>query len=250
MEYDGTNYFGFQLQANQPTIQGEIEQAWYKLTGESIRVMAASRTDTGVHAEEQVVSINTGSSLPMQTFVDGLNYYLPLDIAAKAAFKVTDTFNVRRDAVSREYNYYILNRRTRSPIRRRFAYPVAGQLDIEAMNQACQYLVGEHDFASFTTLAEAKTRSTVRRVYKAEVKKQEELVTFNIVANSYLRHQVRNTAGALIRVGLGKMAVDEFHNIVEAGGPGLTGPRVPAHGLCLMRVNYPAPFGEDSAGDN
>ena len=250
MEYDGTNYYGFQLQANRPTIQGEIEQAWYKLTRESVRAMSASRTDTGVHAERQAVSINTNSSLPMQTIVDGLNHYLPFDIAAKDAYKVADTFNVRRDAVSREYNYYILNSQTRSPIKRSFACNVTGELDIGAMNQACRYLIGEHDFTSFTILAEAKTRSTVRRVFKAEVRNQEGLVVFNIVANSYLRHQVRNIAGTLIRVGLGKMTIDEFHNIVEAERPGLAGPRAPACGLCLMQIKYPTPFGEDIAGDN
>lgn len=250
MEYDGASYYGFQLQANQPTIQGEIEKAWYKLTGERVRVMAASRTDTGVHAEGQAVSFNTNSSLPMQTFVNGLNYYLPCDIAAKAAFRVADTFNVRRDAISREYNYYILNSPTQSPIRRSFAYLVTGRLDIEVMNQACQSLVGEHDFTSFTTLDEARTGSTVRHVHKAEVKKNKELVIFNIVANSFLRHQVRNMVGSLVRVGLGKMTVDEFYDTVESGEPGLGGPRAPAHGLCLMQINYPGYFGEDTTGDN
>ncbi len=250
MEYDGTNYYGFQLQANRPTIQGEIEQSWYKLTGESVRVMSASRTDTGVHAKRQVVSINTNSSLPIHTFVDGLNHYLPFDIAVQAAYNVADTFNIRSDAISREYNYYILNSQTRSPIRRSFACFVTGALDIEVMNQACQYLIGEHDFASFTILAEVKNWSTVRRVYKAEVRKQEGLVIFNIVANSYLRHQVRNIAGTLIRVGLGKITINEFHNIVEAGRPGLAGPRAPACGLCLMQIKYPTPFGEDTSEDN
>ena len=109
MEYDGTNYYGFQLQAELPTVQGQAEEALWKLTGEKSRVAAASRTDTGVHAEGQVVSFKTRSSLPLTTFVKGLNHYLPRDIAVKDAFRVSDSFNVRRDAVSREYNYYILN---------------------------------------------------------------------------------------------------------------------------------------------
>ena len=244
MEYDGTHYYGFQLQPTLPTIQGETEKALQKLTGERRRVIGASRTDAGVHAKGQTVSFRTSSSLPVSTFINGLNYYLPKDIAVKAAHRASDSFNVRRDALSREYNYYILNSRTRSPIRRDFAYPVAGYLDIEIMNQACQALIGEHDFASFTTCIKAGTKSTVRSVYRAETEKNGELVVFNMVAKSFLAHQVRNTVGALIKVGLGRMSVDEFRSIVEVKKPGLAGPTAPACGLCLMQINYPRPLGE------
>lgn len=239
IEYDGTCYHGFQLQANAPTIQGEIEEALWKLTGERSRVMAASRTDAGVHAKEQVVSFRTKSSLPSPTFVKGLNHYLPRDIAVKAAFRVSDSFNVRRSAISREYKYYILNSPTRSPLRSSFSYLVPGHLDIGAMNQACQTLIGQHDFASFVTCIESRIKSTIRNVYRAETEKDGDLTIFNIAANSFLPHQVRNTIGALIEVGLGKMTVDEFRSIFEARRPGLAGPTAPAYGLCLMRVNYP-----------
>lgn len=121
MEYDGTQYHGFQLQAGSPTIQGEMEEAVWKLTGERARVISASRTDAGVHAKGQVASFRTESQLSPQTFVKGLNYYLPKDIAVKAAYKVKDSFNVMRDAISREYYYYILNSTTRSPLKRDFS---------------------------------------------------------------------------------------------------------------------------------
>ncbi len=245
VEYDGTRYHGFQLQPTLPTIQWEIEKALWGLTGERIRVMAASRTDAGVHAKGQVVSFRTESPLPPQTFVNGLNYYLSRDIAIKAAYKVDDSFNVRRDAISREYNYYILNSLTRSPIREGFSYFVRGYLDIEAMNQACQALIGEHDFISFASSMEIGTKNTVRRVYQAEMEKGGELVVFNIIANSFLTHQVRNTVGALIRVGLGRITVDEFCSIMKTKKPGLAGPTAPACGLCLMQVNYPYPFEEE-----
>ncbi|MCL0091934.1 tRNA pseudouridine(38-40) synthase TruA, partial [Dehalococcoidales bacterium] len=225
-------------------IQGETEQALWKLTGERNRVIAASRTDAGVHAKGQVVSFRTSSSLSPLTFINGLNYYLPRDIAVRAAYRVEDSFNVRRDALSREYSYYILNSSARSPLREGFTYLVADYLDIEAMNQACQALIGEHDFASFASWARVK--STVRRVYRAEVEKDGELVIFNMVANSFLPHQVRNTVGALIRVGLSKMSVDEFHSIAQARKPGLAGPTAPARGLCLMRINYPHPFNNEN----
>ena len=242
MEYDGTNYHGFQLQADSPTIQGETEEAIWKLTGERIRVIAASRTDAGVHAKGQVASFRTVSRLSPQIFVKGLNHYLPKDIAVKAAYKVKDSFNVRKEAISREYNYYILNSPTRSPLREEGSYLFTGQLDIDAMNQACQALIGEHDFASFVTCFESRLKSTVRRVYQAEVKREEEMVAFNMVASSFLPHQVRNTVGTLIEVGRGKMSIDEFYSIMEAKKPALAGPTVPPCGLCLMRVNYPHPF--------
>lgn len=244
IEYEGTRYHGFQWQAKLPTIQGEMERALGKLTGERRRVMAASRTDAGVHARGQVVSSRTGSPLPAATFVSGLNHYLPGDIAVKAAYRVGDSVNVRRDAVSREYNYCILNSPTRSPIRRQFSYLVAGALDIEVMNKACQVLVGEHDFASFASQMGVERKSTVRNVYRARVEREEELVVFNMVANSFLPHQVRNTVGVLLKVGLGKMNMDEVLGIMEARKPGLAGPTVPACGLCLERVNYPVPFEE------
>ncbi len=245
MEYDGTHYHGFQLQANLPTIQGEMEKALRKLTGERSRVIGASRTDAGVHAKGQVISFKTRSSLTPATFISGLNYYLPRDIAVKAAHRVSDSFNVRRSALSREYNYYILNSLTRSPIRRGFSHLVGGQLDIDAMNQAGQALIGEHDFASFASSIRVGIKNTVRRVYRAGMEKEGELAVFNMVAGSFLPHQVRNTVGALIRVGLGKMTVDEFHCIMEAKKPGLAGPTAPACGLCLMQINYSSPFGEE-----
>jgi len=245
MEYDGTHYYGFQLQANLPTIQMEMEKALWRLTGEKIRVRGASRTDTGVHAKGQVVSFMTHSLLPQQTFVKGLNYYLPRDIAVKSAHRVREPFDARRDANSREYNYYILNSVTRSPIRQGFSYLVTHHLNIEAMNRASQALVGKYDFASFATCISGTIKNTVRNVYRAEVKKDGELVVFNMVASCFLPHQVRNTAGALIRVGLGKMSVEEFCGMIEMKKAGLAGPTAPAGGLCLMQIKYPHPFEEE-----
>ncbi|MFH1775264.1 MAG: tRNA pseudouridine(38-40) synthase TruA [Chloroflexota bacterium] len=245
LEYDGTRYHGMQLQADLPTVQGEMETALYRLTGERTRVMAASRTDSGVHAKGQVVSFRTGSYLAPPAFVNGLNYYLPPAIAVTAAHIVDESFNVRRGAVSREYNYYILNSPLRSPWYRGFTYRVAGEIDFEAMRQACRALVGRHDFASFATCLGDEIKSTVRTVYKAGIEREGELAVFNIVANSFLPHQVRNTVGALIRLGRGKMSISEFCSIIEAREPGLAGPTAPACGLCLMRVNYPTPLGGD-----
>ena len=245
LEYDGTNYFGFQWQANAPSIQGAVENALEKLTGEKVRVLVSSMTDTGVHARHQVVSFNTSCSLPIEAFVNGLNYHLPQDIAVKSAHQVNDSFLVRSMTVNREYSYYILNSRTRSPLTSRFAYRIAGELDVAAMNRASQTLLGIHDFASFASdISDELEKSTVRQVFRSKVVQDRDNVIFNIVANAFVRHQIRSTAGALTQVGLHRLSEVEFVSLLEAKKVGLAGPTLPACGLCLERVNYPCSFEE------
>jgi len=247
VEYDGTNYHGSQLQKNARTVQGELEKALKKLTGERIRIKTASRTDAGVHARGQVVSFKTNAALPLKSYIAGLNHYLPRDIAVQEAFRTAKPYDVRRRAVSREYQYRILDRRTRSPLSKGFAYRVNGPLDAAAMNRACRALIGRHDFASFVSSAEtARQKRTVRDVFRAEVKRERDTIVFYIVANAFLPHQVRNTIGPLIKVGQGKMTVEEFRNMIPAATPGLASPTAPAEGLCLVRVNYPGPFEGDT----
>jgi tRNA pseudouridine38-40 synthase len=248
VEYDGTEYHGSQYQANAPTVQGEIEKALKMLTGQEIRIKMASRTDAGVHARGQVAAFNTAAALPLKSFVEGLNHFLPEDIAVKEAYLAADGFDVRRRAASREYRYYILNSPARSPMRQKYSYRVDGDLDVEAMDRACKALVGRHDFASFVASeGTARARRTVRDVFTAEVTRDGDMIIFKIVANSFLPHQVRNTAGALVQVGHGRMTVGEFDNIVTAAKPGLAGPAAPAAGLCLVRVNYPDDFKGDAS---
>jgi len=238
IEYEGTRYHGFQIQANAPTIQGAIEQALMQVTGERIRISCASRTDQGVHAQGQVVAFRTASALSPDTLTRALNYYLPEDIAVRKAFWVRDDFDARRDAISREYCYRLWNSATPSPLMRRSAYFMPKPLDIEAMNDACRALLGTHDFAPFASSLNGR-KNTVRTVYRAEVQKEGDLVSFYTVANSFLPHQVRNTMGALVKVGLGKSDVATFHRILRSKRPAMAGPALPPHGLCLLRVNYP-----------
>jgi tRNA pseudouridine38-40 synthase len=216
------------------------------LTGEKVRVLGSSRTDTGVHAKGQVISFDTTSSLPLEAFISGMNFYLPEDIAVKSVCQVGDSFLVRSMAVSREYSYTILNSRTRSPMTSRFAYRVSGELNIKAMNNAGRELAGIHDFASFASdiNGDELEKSTIREVYQANVMRNEDTVVFRIVANAFIRHQIRSTAGALVQVGLGKLSEAEFKNILNAKKIGLAGPTLPACGLCLERVNYPSSFKE------
>jgi tRNA pseudouridine38-40 synthase len=245
VEYDGTEYFGFQWQKCQPTVQQEIETAIFQLTGENTRVTAASRTDTGVHAKGQVVSFLTLSETPLKNFITGLNHFLPDSIAVKYAFYPDKKFHVQRSAISRKYEYYILNSSTRSPVYQRFTYLIPGRLDIERMQDACLLLIGEHDFASFTSTDAVQLKNTIRRVEQAGFRKEDDLIVFSIQANSFLAHQVRNTIGALLEVGNGRMSTQEFYSIMEQKKPGLAGPRAPAHGLCLIRVNYLHPIEEE-----
>jgi len=245
VEYDGTDYFGFQWQDDRPTIQQQLEKAISQLTHEEVRVVSASRTDTGVHALGQVVSFRTASKLPPHNFVTGLNHFLPTDIAVKSACVPGSDFHVQKSAVSRRYEYRILDSATRSPLRERFAYVVKGPFDVGKMNLACQALVGEHDFASFTSGAGASIKDAVRRVFLAEVRAEGDLLIFAMEASSFLTHQIRNTVGALIEVGLGRVSVREFYSIMEQRKPGLAGPKVPACGLHLVRVNYPRPIEEE-----
>jgi len=242
IEYDGTQYHGFQWQVGLPTVQSELEKAISRFCGQSSRVVAASRTDAGVHAKGQVVSFRAIPTLDTITIVRALNYYLPIDIAIKAAYRASDDFNVQRDALSREYRYYILNSNTRSPFSQRFALFVPKTLDIQAMNEACQIVLGEHDFASFASSLD-DGKSTLRNVYEAGVQKKEDFTIFRIVANSFLPHQVRSTIGLLLRLGLNKIGIEDFRDIMEARSLGLAGPLSPACGLCLKRVNYPKPLG-------
>ncbi len=236
MEYDGTRYHGSQYQANASTIQGETEAALCRLTGEKSRVSMASRTDAGVHAGGQVASFASGASFAPRTWVDGLNHYLPGDIAVRAAYRVEEGFDVRRQALSRQYRYHILNRGAPSPLLRHLCEQVPHPLDSEAMEAACSGLVGEHDFAPFAPRSYA--RSTRRRVLRAGVRRRRDLVTFTMEATSFLPHQVRNTVGGLIKVGLHRMSAEDFREQSTRGEAGTMGPTAPARGLCLMNVSY------------
>lgn len=241
VEYDGSRYHGFQYQTNAPTIQAEMELVLKRLTGEDIRVLAASRTDAGVHARGQVVSFHTRASFPPSVWLRALNHYLHEAISVRQAYLADYEFDVRRQATSRVYHYSILNSLAPSPLKRGFSYFFPRPLDVASMDLACRELVGEHDFSSFTP---AQVGRPVRTVYRAAVEREGEMVTFNIEASSFLPHQVRHTAGSLLQVGRGRLGVEQFRDLVRARRRGLAGPALPPSGLCLVKVNYPVPLGE------
>ena len=238
VEYDGAGYHGFQLQPNAPTVQGALEEAIHKLTGERVRVKAAGRTDAGVHAVGQVVTFDTSSTLPPNTVVDALNHHLPADVAVREAHLVGPDFDPRRRALVRTYRYTVLNDRVRSPLLRRRTCLLGHHLDVDRMRDAAALLVGEHDFARFSGPLADGQASTVRLVYDAEVRRDCRLITFDVSANAFLPHQVRRMAGALVEVGRGKLPLEGFAKLLD-GKRGCGGaPSLPPHGLCLMRVEY------------
>lgn len=241
VEYDGSRYHGFQYQTNALTVQAEIEMALKRLTGDDIRVLAASRTDAGVHARGQVVSFGTRASFPPRVWVRALNHYLPEFVSVRRAYLPSDDFDVRRQATSRVYRYSILNRLSRSPLKRGCTYHFPQPLDVAAMDLASRELLGEHDFSSFTSVEVGRP---VRTVHRAAVERRGEMVMFNMEANSFLPHQIRHTAGALLQVGRGRMGVEQFRELLQARTRGLAGPALPASGLCLVQVNYPVPLGD------
>lgn len=242
IEYDGTDFLGFQLQGQGRTVQGELERAIEEVTGTRSRVAGASRTDSGVHAEGQVVSFRTESRLPPETLLRALNFYLAEDVAVKAAREIDEDFDVRRRAVSREYAYTLAVGPGRTALHRRDAYWVAQPLDLKAMNRAAAELIGEKDISSFT-LAGESGRSGRRRVYRAELERRHgDLIDFVIEASSFRKQQIRLMVGTLLEVGRGKRSVEDFAAIAAAAEPGLAGPAAPARGLCLRRVNYREPL--------
>jgi tRNA pseudouridine38-40 synthase len=239
LEYDGSRYGGSQIQKNAPTIQGELEGAIGRLTGERVRAAFAGRTDAGCHARGQVASFLTRRPHDIEVFVRGLNYWLPDDVAVRQAVEVPPRFDVRRRARRRLYRYLVDNGPARSPLLRQRAWHVGEPLDLEAMQEAAICLVGRHDFGAFAGSLEEAGASTVRTVYGLEVRRSGRLIAFDMEADAFLPHQVRRTVGALVQVGLGKQTASDIEEMLRQPAAGTAGPTAPPQGLCLMRVTYP-----------
>ncbi len=237
VEYDGTGFLGYQLQAAGRTVQGELESAIVKLSGVATRVYAASRTDAGVHAVGQVVSFWISERFQPGTVVRGLNHFLADDVAVVGACVVDSDFDVRRKAVSRRYTYRVACGGARSPLGDRYSMYMREMLDLPVMRLAARSLQGVHDFASFATSLE-ESAPTVRLMYEARVSGSDNDVQFSFSQNAFLRHQVRNMVGQLLKVGLGRCSVEGFAELMSNPKIGTAGPAAPARGLCLMEVRY------------
>jgi tRNA pseudouridine38-40 synthase len=245
--YDGTNYHGWQLQPNAATIEGELNRALCALTGEEIVVTGASRTDAGVHALGNVAVFDTTSRIPAEKFSYALNQRLPEDIVIQSSRQVADDFHPRHCDCRKTYEYDILNRTFPLPAYRNTAYFLYGTLNIEAMRQACQAFLGEHDFASFCA-AGAQVQTTVRTIYSLEVEcrplteanvgSADQLLTIRVKGNGFLYNMVRIIAGTLVEVGRGHIKPEEVAGIIAAKDRAKAGPTAPARGLRLVEIEY------------
>ncbi|HLF08991.1 MAG TPA: tRNA pseudouridine(38-40) synthase TruA [Dehalococcoidia bacterium] len=237
LEYQGAAYAGFQVQPGQSTIQGALESALEELYQEPLRVAGASRTDAGVHALGQVVGFRPPKVLPLTTVVQGLNYYLPKDIAVREASTIPETLDVRRDALRRTYRYDMLLRPARTALWRDWVYQLSGPLDVSVMTWGAGLVWGQRDWSAFAASL-SPGRSPVRRVEATSVRRCGERLIVTMTANAFLPQQVRRTVGALLRLGQGKMTGEEFDALVKNGKPGSAEWPAPARGLCLTHIDY------------
>lgn len=244
VEYDGTEFLGYQIQAQGRTVQGEIEKTLKKVTQLDIRVDGAGRTDAGVHAIGQVIAFNAIWKHSVEELHRALNATLPTDIVVSSLKTVDKIFHPRFDALSRSYRYTIINQSWPKVLERRYLHHVRNKLDVVAMRQASRFLLGSHDFASFGK--PPKGQNTVRQVMQVDWFAEENRLIFEITANAFLYRMVRTIVGTVLQVGCGQLAPDDIKDIMAARDLRRSAPPAPAHGLCLVRVTYPEDI--ESAG--
>jgi len=237
LEYDGTNYHGWQIQSDAPTVQGAVEAALQRLFSEPIRVRVAGRTDAGVHALGQVMTFAAPKVVELSRLHRGLNALLPAEIAVRRIEEVADSFDPRRHAKSRVYQYRIWNHPWRSPIGARYSWHIPYTLNRVAMNEAASLLVGEHDFSSFqgTDSVEHNPRRTVLH---SVIRQDGDFLIYDVEARSFLRHMVRNIVGTLVDVGRGALRVEDFAALFAARDRTRAGLNAPPQGLFLVEVKY------------
>jgi len=245
VEYDGSPYCGWQSQPDGITVQDSLQQALNLIAGDvagPISVVAAGRTDTGVHALEQVAHFDTLIERPLTAWVRGVNALLPSSIAVLWAHPVPDEFHARFSAHGRSYRYLLVNRETRSAL---YAGKVGwfhAPLDIAAMQTAAKYLIGEHDFSAFRS-AECQAKTPVKHVQQLDIRRQGELLIFDVSADAFLHHMVRNMVGCLVYVGKGKYPPDWMAGVLAGRERSLAAPTFAPDGLYLRHIEYEAKWG-------
>ncbi|MGH7369540.1 MAG: tRNA pseudouridine(38-40) synthase TruA [Candidatus Methylomirabilaceae bacterium] len=237
IEYDGTDYRGWQVQPGMPTIQGMLQDAMARIAGRPVHIVGAGRTDAGVHALGQVASLRAEFSHPPDTLRRAFTSLLPLDIVVTRVEEAPAGFDAQRWAEWKRYRYTLLMRPYPSALERRYTLFVPRPLKIDAMAEAAHLLVGEHDFTSFQA-AKSSVEDPVRRVFRAEFHAQDDHLYFEIVADGFLRHMIRIIIGTLIDVGRGRLSVEEVKAILEVQDRKQASKTFPAHALCLVDVGY------------
>lgn len=237
VEYDGTKFCGWQLQANGPSIQGAIEAALHRLAGKPVRIFAAGRTDAGVHAVGQVISFNLERDLEPYVVHRALNALTPPSISLRTLEVASNDFDPRRMARRRAYVYRIWNARYPSPFWQRYAWLVKPPLDLGALQRAAADLLGEHDFQALRASG-CDAETSVRRVDVSEWQQDGALLTYRIEATAFLRSMVRNIVGTLAEIGFAARPVDDIPRLLATRDRAQAAATAPAHGLCLVRVDY------------
>lgn len=248
LEYDGTDYQGWQIQKKGHTIQGIIEEKILKITGEKSKVIGASRTDAGVHALGQVAAFRTESRLNPETTKNALNAVLPLNIRILEASEADNLFNPRDDAVKKSYFYIIANQKEYPVFLHRYAWLVKHHLELKSMTEAAEVLIGKHDFSSFRGTGSG-TKNPVREISLLSIERLEKLdfmtanikgefIKIRIEADGFLRHMARNIVGTLVEIGRGRISADRMEDILESCDRRLAGQTAPANGLFLERIVY------------
>ncbi|HVN29255.1 MAG TPA: tRNA pseudouridine(38-40) synthase TruA [Candidatus Binataceae bacterium] len=235
--YDGANYFGWQLQSGQDSIQARLEAALERIFSTPVRVHGSGRTDTGVHARGQVAAVTLPRAFEASDLQRALNAILPDDIVIEKIETVADDFDPRRDATSRVYEYRILNQQLPSPFERRYAWLIREPLNIDVMNEAARVFLGEHDFAGFRTLG-TEVKSTVRRVIASEWTRSGALLTYRVEATSFLRHMVRTMVAAMVEAGRGRISPRAVADLLQSRDRALAPASAPPQGLFLREVRY------------
>ncbi|MBM4336826.1 MAG: tRNA pseudouridine(38-40) synthase TruA [Deltaproteobacteria bacterium] len=241
LEYEGTDFAGFQVQPGRRSVQGVVEQALREITGESRRIVPAGRTDAGVHARAQVAHVDSESRLSADELVRALNARLPADVAVTDLAIAAPDFHARKSATGKLYAYRILNRADPSALRARYSWHVRGALDVASMQRAAIQLVGSHDFSAFRTApgGPPEHERPRRTLYRVEVlRTDDDEVRLEILGRSFLRQMVRNLVGTLVEIGQGRRPAAELAAILASCDRSRAAQAAPAHGLCLERVLY------------
>lgn len=241
LEYDGTNYFGWQRQPGMPTIQQAVEDGLSRLFDSPISVISSGRTDQGVHALAQVAHFVAPRDIGRYKIVHAAQALIPKDIVITDAYEVDPSFHAQFKTLSKTYCYRFLNRPVPSAIHNRYSLWVSRPMDIEALNEAAKFLIGEHDFASFRSKG-TYTRSTVRRIYHAEFIRKGEFVEFRINGSGFLKQMVRNIVGTLLDITWERRHPSSLTELIEAKDRRQAGMAVPPQGLFLEQVFYPPEF--------
>jgi tRNA pseudouridine38-40 synthase len=236
LEYDGTDFSGWQVQPDQRTVQGVLQESLTSMMGSEIKVIGSGRTDAGVHALKQVAHADVTRDIPAVNIVMGLNSALPGDVRVLDCEDTIEAFHAKRSATGKSYRYTILNVPQPTALDRYRVWHIRQLLDLEGMVEGATHLVGEHDFAAFKSAGDETT--TIRNLRELDIRSEGNRIVFTFEANGFLKHMVRNLTGALVEVGQGKLMPEDMRRLLDAGSRENAPKKAPPQGLTLVQVTY------------